>query len=83
MYMVSFAQNFVYARTYTPYELFTDYTWCDNDYWYKFEPAVAFFATVFFSVLTQLPLVCIYASVNQVSIGSDNGVSPIPRGDNF
>ena len=48
MYMVSFAQNFVYARTYTPYELFTDYTWCDNDYWYKFEPAVAFFAIIFF-----------------------------------
>ena len=29
--------------------------------------------------LTHLPKYCIYVSVNQVSIGSDNGLSPIPR----
>ena len=30
-------------------------------------------------ILTHLPIVCIYVSVNKVSIGSSNGLSPIRR----
>ena len=35
------------------------------------------------SSLTHLPQCCIYVSVNQVSIGSDNGLSPIQRQANI